>query len=290
MQIYECEKSLGIKDEPIVAMATLAGGIEESKVIEAVKKYRDKYEKEWALQNLPKGAMLANGIMVSTSWNGNDDVFTPAETWLARFSPYLKPVNFMHKFQEKTAKIIGVITHSIAVNDSVETVYPEKDKVPENFHILVSTMLWENYFPETCGKIKKAIADKKGYLSMECTSDDFGYALRKEGSDQVNLLPRNEITAYLTKHLRAYKGTGEVEINGEKYRIGRWLRGINFTGVAYVDVPANPDSIVFEDYLSHVTASLKFENVDNNFVPKKKNSENSVSYLETKGTCVAWVV
>lgn len=294
MVIYEAEKSLGMSDAPIVATAELLGGIDDAKVVEAVKKYRSQYEKEWDLKNLPKGVMLTHGILVSTNWNGNDDVFTPSETWAAVRTPALKPVNMMHRFKEKKAEIIGVISNSIPVDDDMKYCYPEEGKIPDKFHILVSNMLWESYFPETCGKLKKAIAEKKGYLSMECTSDDFGYALRKDGSDVVNLLPRNEITAHLTKSLRAHKGTGTVEINGESYRIGRWLRGIVFTGVAYVDVPANPESIVFEDYLSHTTASLKFEQAGDNFVPDlektKKNSQNSVSYLQTKGKCAAWVV
>jgi hypothetical protein len=46
----------------------------------------------------------------------------------------------------------------------------------------------------------------------------------------------------LTKHLRAYGGTGEYE----NYKVGRSLRGISFSGKGLVNKPANPRSIILQ--------------------------------------------
>ena len=45
---------------------------------------------------------------------------------------------------------------------------------------------------------------------------------------------------FLTKHLRAYGGTGEYE----GYQIGRLLRDISFSGKGLVSKPANPRSVI----------------------------------------------
>ena len=88
---------------------------------------------------------------------------------------------------------------------------------------------------------------------MECKIKDFGYAIRRADSQNVELLPRTEITAWLTASLRRFGGTGKVNINGTEYLVGRWLRGITFTGMGFVEQPANPESINFQDYVSHAS-------------------------------------
>ena len=49
-------------------------------------------------------------------------------------------------------------------------------------------------------------------------------------------------SAFLTKHLRAYGGTGEYE----GYKIGRSLRDISFSGKGLVSKPANPRSVILD--------------------------------------------
>ena len=58
----------------------------------------------------------------------------------------------------------------------------------------------------------------------------------------AKLLARNEGSAFLTKHLRAYGGTGEYE----GYKIGRSLRDIAFSGKGLVSKPANPRSVILD--------------------------------------------
>ena len=67
-------------------------------------------------------------------------------------------------------------------------------------------------------KIIAEIEEGKWYVSMECLFAGFDYALiGEEGSAKV--LARDEESAFLTKHLRAYGGTGEYQ----GYKVGRAL-------------------------------------------------------------------
>ena len=77
---------------------------------------------------------------------------------------------------------------------------------------------------------------------MECLFPDFDYAvIAADGSEYI--IPRNEETAFLTKHLRVYGGEGNY--NG--YKVGRLLKNMIFSGKGYVDKPANPESVIFTD-------------------------------------------
>jgi hypothetical protein len=117
---------------------------------------------------------------------------------------------------------------------------------------------------------------------MECGFNSFGYALRIPGESKINLIPRNNETSWLTKYLRQYKGKGIVEINGQKYEIGRWIRNLYFSGVAFTENPANPESILFEDYISHASISQD-ENLINMCSDRKFNTsiKSCVLNLET---------
>jgi uncharacterized coiled-coil protein SlyX len=76
---------------------------------------------------------------------------------------------------------------------------------------------------------------------MECLFAGFDYAvIDQSGGSKV--IARNEESSFLTKHLRAYGGTGEYE----GYKIGRSLRDISFSGKGLVSRPANPRSIILD--------------------------------------------
>ena len=82
------------------------------------------------------------------------------------------------------------------------------------------------------------IEEGKWFVSMECLFPAFDYALQtSEG--ETKIIERNEASAFLTKHLRAYGGEGTYE----NYRIGRLLRNLAFSGKGLVSKPANPRSI-----------------------------------------------
>ena len=90
--------------------------------------------------------------------------------------------------------------------------------------------------------IEQIEAGKK-FVSMECLFTDFDYALASD-SGQMRTLGRNEESAFLTKHLRAYGGTGVYQ----GFKIGRMLKNIAFCGHGLVNKPANPSSIIFDKY------------------------------------------
>tara|TARA_R110002051_G_scaffold272081_1_gene332609 strand:- start:2483 stop:3544 length:1062 start_codon:yes stop_codon:yes gene_type:complete len=88
------------------------------------------------------------------------------------------------------------------------------------------------------------------FVSMECLFTGFDYALKSEGGNKHTLV-RNEESAFLTKHLRAYGGGGVYE----GYQVGRLLRNVAFCGHGLVERPANPSSIIFDKYNPFIAPS-----------------------------------
>jgi myosin heavy subunit len=76
---------------------------------------------------------------------------------------------------------------------------------------------------------------------MECLFPAFDYAVI-DNNGKASVIPRNESSAFLTKHLRAYGGTGTYQ----NYQVGRLLRNLSFSGKGLVSKPANPRSIILE--------------------------------------------
>lgn len=181
-----------------------------------------------------------NSLLVSCGWNNNDDVFDPAETWAARHSPVHKQFNFMHDETD----IIGHMFASIPI-DKDQNIIPENiDVLPEEFDIVVASVLyrqWEDTALQTrMDDIIEGIANDKWFVSMECLFRNFDYAMITQ-DNEFQVVSRNHSTAFLTKHLRIYGGSGEFEGN----KIGRFLRNFTFSGKGLVDNPANPKSIIF---------------------------------------------
>jgi hypothetical protein len=180
-------------------------------------------------------------ILVSTGWNKNDDVFDPKELWAAKSTPEDKPFNFMHDEKD----IIGHITGNKVVDYNGEEIDVETDEVPDRFNILTTSVIYTEWSDidqrSRMQKIVSEIEDGKWFVSMECLFPDFDYALTaSDGSTKV--VPRDEASAFLTKHLRSYGGSGEYQ----NYRVGRLLRNLSFSGKGLVSKPANPRSVILE--------------------------------------------
>lgn len=178
-------------------------------------------------------------VLVSTGWNKNDDVFDPSETWIARNTPEDKQFNFMHNEND----IIGHITGSYVVDRDGNKLSEETQ--PDSFDIITEAVLYNSWTnPENRNRMKQIIAEieeGKWFVSMECLFSGFDYAISGEdGSSEI--LERSEASSFLTKHLRAYGGSGEYE--GRK--IGRSLKGISFSGKGLVSKPANPRSVILD--------------------------------------------
>jgi hypothetical protein len=183
-------------------------------------------------------------VLVSVGWNLNDDVFDPLEVWTARHTPAHKPLNFEHD----CARIVGHMTDDWVV-DADGNVLPEAvaaDKLPAKFHVVTAAVLYKSWSkPDLQEVMDRTLAEiEKGewFVSMECLFKGFDYAV--QGTDgSTRTVARSAETAYLTKHLRVYGGTGRY---GE-YRVGRLLRNVHFSGKGLVRKPANPESIILQE-------------------------------------------
>ena len=213
-------------------------------------------------------------ILVSSSWNKNDDIFDKTEVWKAKSTPEDKPTNLNH--DENT--IVGHITSNWPITE--DGVLIDKDtpveNLPEKFHILTGSVVYKSYQGPELQERTAALIDEieKGskYVSMECYFKDFDYGLTDTASGEYKVVARNEETAHMTKFLRAYGGEGEHD----NYKIGRVLREITFSGKGFVDRPANPDSIIFNENLFSEETSLQDnqEELLNNHEEKTSISEN----------------
>ena len=195
-------------------------------------------------------------ILVTTSWNKNDDIFDAKEVWLARSTPTHKPTNLEHD----EAAIVGHITSNWPIDQEGELINEDTaiDELPEKFHILTGSVIYKGYTePELRTRANTLIDEIESgnkYVSMECFFKGFDYGLIDKSTGKFNILPRNEETAFLTKHLRAYGGQGEHQ----NYKIGRVLREITFSGKGFVNRPANPESIIFTKDNLHFDKQVAF--------------------------------
>ena len=244
MKIYEKEISAGL-EEIIKSTASVAYSSPVSIYIPSKK------QKENIKQIITANEAVAenqdqfdlyylNSVLVSTGWNKNDDVFDQGETWTARETPVDKQFNFMHDESD----IIGHITNSLVVDENGSEVSDPKNA--EKFDIVTSAVLYNSWstpeLKERMTKIISEIESNKWFVSMECLFNDFDYAvITPEGEHKV--IARDDTSAFLTKHLRAYGGEGQYE----GYTVGRLLRNIAFSGKGLVSNPANPRSVILND-------------------------------------------
>ena len=182
-------------------------------------------------------------ILVSTSWNKNDDVFGQDEVWAAKETPTYKPANLEH--DEK--KIVGGIIGTWPVDDEYNLIDPNVslDELPEVYHLLVSSVIYNQWqdpeYKSRAEELIKKIEDGQMFVSMECVFSGFDYAVVAP-NDVNHIVARTNDTAFLSRHLRAYGGTGEYQ----GHKVGRLLKNITFSGKGFVEKPANPDSIIFD--------------------------------------------
>jgi len=179
-------------------------------------------------------------ILVSTGWNKNDDVFLSEATWEARSTPEDKQFNYMHDEDD----IIGHITGSYVLTKDGKALGDDEDiDRPEEFDVITQAVLYDSWTGEEnrerMAKIIAEVEEGKWYVSMECLFTGFNYAL-VDDKGVAKILERDEASAFLTKHLRAYGGTGQYE----GYKIGRALSNISFSGIGLVSKPANPRSVI----------------------------------------------
>ncbi len=221
-------------------------------------------------------------ILVTTTWNLNDDVFGLKEVWEARKTPEDKPINIEHRQEE----IVGHITNSIAVNADTLEVIPDDtaiDLLPKKIHLITGGVLYQSWknenHQERINEMIEKIEAKKEYVSMECLFRTFDYAVKRADGSTGTII-RNDETSFLTKHLRAYGGTGEY--NGMK--IGRFPKQLIFSGKGLTANPANQDergpiSIIFD---AEKFDEMFVESTTAGVIPMEVKLEDQVKELTDK--------
>jgi len=183
----------------------------------------------------PDLALLVS-VLVSTGWNLNDDVFLSEELVNAKDTPIHKPIDYQHD----PKVILGHIIKSRLV-DKTGKELSVSGETPVNFDIEVAGVLYKS-MPVIDTLIKDIIEKANSgqmFVSMECFFNDFSYSF-KDTKGESRIVARDENTAFLTKYLRVYGGSGEYK----GYKVGRVLKNIVFGGQGLVENPANPDSII----------------------------------------------
>jgi hypothetical protein len=239
-------------------------------------------------QEKQKDLYYLNSVLVSAGWNKNDDVFGAKELWEARSTPINKQFNYMHDETD----IIGHMTNAIVLDQEGNVIKDdsEVDSIPEKIDIITSAVIYTSWsdlsLVERIQELTSKIDAGELSVSMECLFHDFDYAIiDTSGSNKV--LARSEDSSFLTKHLRAYGGSGEYE----GFKVGRFLKSFYFTGKGLVDKPANPRSIILSkdidpfDSIANITFN-KFLTATEVPMPdvNKDISQLQAELLESKAT------
>ena len=239
MNIYQSEIDDGLRDV-VLSNNTIAWDIAAESFTPEINLKSSALEKIVAENKNQIDLYYLRSILVSTGWNKNDDVFHPQELWDAKDTPEDKPFNFMHDERD----IIGHITGNTVVDKEGNEITSDTG-LPDVFNILTTAVVYTEWSDSSqrdrMKKIVAEIEEGKWFVSMECLFPDFDYALIGE-NDRTEIITRDEASAFLTKHLRAYGGDGKYD----NYRVGRLLRNLSFSGKGLVSKPANPNSIILD--------------------------------------------
>jgi hypothetical protein len=216
-------------------------------------------------------------VLVTTSWNKNDDVFDKDEVWLARETPKYKPTNIEHDERQ----IVGGIINSWAVDDNFSLISRKEDNsdLPDHYHIVVASVIYRQWqdpaYQKRAQDLISEIEAGEKYVSMECVFHGFDYAV-VDPDGKHHIIPRNDESAFLTSHLRSYGGNGSYQ----DHQVGRLLRNITFSGKGFVQKPANPESVIFEksrtfDFHDAAVSSKNLFSDKNGVITKIETNDNT---------------
>jgi len=204
--------------------------------------YHDEEKKEKYLARLEDlghpNALEIEAIHTSTGFNANDHYFIPSELWAAKNTPINQIVDWEHDRNQ----IIGCIKGSYCKDQDGNDMTAADIEIDAetSFDLYTSVVVWARYFPEYAIEILEKYEKGNLFVSMECTFDDFDFAV--ETDNETIVVARNEETDFLTDNLRIFGGTGYYK----NYKVGIAFRGIKFVGVGFVENPANKRSEVID--------------------------------------------
>lgn len=267
MKIYKSEKSIEslILSSTKSCMAMDAQLLEEKPADVSMASLLDGLSKREAKVDLPENMhpdlLYGSSVLVSTNMNKNHDIFLPEETFKAKDTPVNTPFNIDHE----SSDIIGHIISAKAVDkdDNVLESLPSSDTA---FDIQVGFVIYKFIYPKASSQIVSLATIDKQFVSMECMFADFDYGL-VDSEGAISIVERNEDTAFLTKKLKIFGGSGKYEDK----TVGRVLKDIRFVGMGSVETPANPDSEFLEFKVVAKEKSLydnegKHTNIDNTYL------------------------
>lgn len=176
----------------------------------------------------------------SAGINQNDDIFTAADTWAARFSPVLKPLNWQHTEKD----IVGVM-YTVQARDLEGNVLDINSETPPDtaFDLWTEAVIFSLVHQKRAAEVLNRAKAGSLYVSMEAWFDDYQYGLCDD-TGVAKTVARNQSTSFLEGYLKVAGGTGRYvdPDSGQEMRIGRVLRSITFGGCGLVDNPANKRS------------------------------------------------
>jgi DNA repair exonuclease SbcCD ATPase subunit len=149
------------------------------------------------------------------------------------------------------------MTGAKAVNEKFQPIPDDTsvEQLPDKFHILTGAVIYsalaDEKAQEQIDEIIEQIGKGEWFVSMEALFRGFDYGITSATGEQ-KILPRTEETAWLTKHLRQYGGTGKYE----NFSLGRVLKNITFSGKGLVRMPANPESIILNENVTAFKSTL----------------------------------
>jgi len=205
-------------------------------------------------------------------FNKNDDFFPVEETWRARHTPVDKPINIGHV----PDLLCGHMTRSWVLTAGKKKVVEDnrsESDLPDTIHLACAAVIYRDlgsFYQNEINKLILQIEAGEMAVSMECHFNEFDYALLNEVTGTVEIIARNDETAWMTYLLRWFGGQGVYTKKDKEgnvtdyYRIGRALRDITFTGKGFVTNPANPDSIILDNSFEPKIAANDKKAADSN--------------------------
>ena len=270
MKVYEQEKNDGLEElvlasrlqtfsAPIILSEKKGKELENLPILASVRDRSDLFVYDSILCTV--GEPNLNGIY-----------FLPEEAFGSKDSPIDKQVNMNH-----TDDVVGHMIKSYIVNDDYEPIEAEANSLPDYFHILVESVIYlswkEQEREEKIAELVSEIKNGEWDVSLECLCPDFDYLFLNEDKT-YSLLARTEDTAYLTKYLKNFNGTGEF--NGKAIYCAP--KGMWFSGKGLTRNPANPKSKIVAEKNENVYLTL-----DENINSLKNNlGENIMTEDERK--------
>lgn len=261
------ESSNAIKLEACVKIDDAKSDDQFSAVIDSI--LRRSKANSLSLPDISKDDLaVITSVLVSQGCNLNDDIFLTEELYAAKNTPVHKPINIDHD-QEL---IIGHIFDSRML-DSAGAAIDNKPSEEIKCEIEVVGVLYKflDHLQKEVATIIDEAKNGKIFVSMECLFDNFDYGLMNPSTNTTKIIKRDKDTAFLTKYLRVYGGSGKYQ----GYNIGRVLRNIDFIGKGIVKNPANPGSIIKD------VAKTQNEVIQGDNDNMDKALEQSLAELET---------